>query len=114
MNLQQGDKVICVDATGYLVDGQQYTVKRVFHLDNKIIGVTVNECIQKEGFSCYRTNRFIPIEKPYTVSITSDDLESLLDAFVALDYYSEGTYINIANYSKVVDKIEGQIKKNNN
>jgi hypothetical protein len=114
MTLKTGDKVICIDATGYLVGGETYTVKEAFGGVTSHNSITVDECVVDAGFKSYRIDRFEKIQPPNLVAISNDDLEFILDAFVALDYYSEGTYINIANYSRVVDKIEGQIKTNNN
>ena len=114
MNLKTGDKVICIDATGYLVEGQTYTVKSTFGGVTSHNSITVDECVVNEGFKSYRIDRFEKVHPPNLVAISNDDLETILDAFIALDYYSEGTYINMANYSRVVDKIEGQIKTNEN
>tara|TARA_B110001469_G_C9565481_1_gene280453 strand:+ start:119 stop:463 length:345 start_codon:yes stop_codon:yes gene_type:complete len=114
MTLKTGDKVICVSATGYLVEGQTYTVKHTYGGVTSHNAITVNECSVEKGYEYYRIDRFEKVQPPNLVVISNDDLETILDAFIALDYYSEGTYINIANYSRVVDKIEGQIKTNNN
>jgi hypothetical protein len=114
MTLKTGDKVICTSATGYLVEGETYTVKDTFGGVTSHSAITVNECDVNKGFKSYRIDRFEKVQPPNLVAITTDDLETILDAFIALDYYSEGTYINMANYSRVVDRIEGQIKTNEN
>jgi hypothetical protein len=114
MNLKTGDKVICIDPTGYLVDGQTYTVKHTYGGVTSCNAITVNECAVSKGFEYYKIHRFEKVQPLNLVAISNDDLETILDAFIALDYYSEGTYINIANYSRVVDDIEGQIKTNEN
>ena len=114
MELIVGDKVICTEPTGYLVEGQTYTVSALFKQDTELVGITVEECHTKDGYKSYITERFIKVEPQNLVAISNDDLETIMDAFVALDYYSEGTYVNMRNYSIVVDKIEGQIKTNNN
>ena len=114
MTLKTGDKVICTSATGYLVEGETYTVKDTFGGVTSHSAITVNECDVNKGFKSYRIDRFEKMQPPNLVAISVDDLETILDAFIALDYYSEGTYINMANYSRVVDKIEGQIKTNEN
>ena len=114
MTLKTGDKVICTSATGYLVEGETYTVKDTFGGVTSHSAITVNECDVNKGFKSYRIDRFEKMQPPNLVAISIDDLETILDAFIALDYYSEGTYINMANYSRVVDKIEGQIKTNEN
>ena len=113
-NLKTGDKVICVSATGYLVEGQTYTVKSTFGGVTHHNSITVDECVVNEGFKSYRIDRFEKVQPPNLVAISNDDLETILDAFIALDYYSEGTYINMSSYSRVVDKIEGQMKTNEN
>jgi hypothetical protein len=114
MTLKTGDKVICTSATGYLVEGETYTVKDTFGGVTSHSAITVNECDVNKGFKSYRIDRFEKLQLPNLVAISIDDLETILDAFIALDYYSEGTYINMANYSRVVDRIEGQIKTNEN
>lgn len=114
MELKTGDKVVCIDATGYLVDGETYTVDSVFSSSGTIVGISVKECVTKKGYLSYLTERFTKLEPPNLVAITNDDLEALLDAFIALDYWSEGTYVNMRSYSKVVDKIESQINMNKN
>ena len=114
MDLKVGDKVLCTEPTGYLVEGQTYTVSALFKQGTTLVGITVNECHVQDGYKSYITERFSKAEPQNIVAITSDDLEAILDAFIALDYYSEGTYINLANYSRIVDKIEGQIKTNEN
>ena len=114
MNLKKGDKVICISATGYLVEGQTYTVKEFFRVANSQIGINVDECVVKAGFKSYMIDRFEKVKPPNLITISNDDLETILDAFIALDYYSQGTYINIARYAKVVDNIEGQININEN
>tara|TARA_R110002050_G_scaffold137_1_gene905 strand:- start:8588 stop:8935 length:348 start_codon:yes stop_codon:yes gene_type:complete len=113
-NLKTGDKVICVSATGYLVEGETYTVKHTYGGVTSHNAITVNECSVKKGFEYYKIDRFEKVQPPNLVAISIDDLETILDAFIALDYYSEGTYINMSSYSRVVDKIEGQIKTNEN
>ena len=112
--LKTGDKVICVSATGYLVEGETYTVKHTYGGVTSHNAITVNECSVKKGFEYYKIDRFEKVQPTNLVAISIDDLETILDAFIALDYYSEGTYINMSSYSKVVDKIEGQIKTNEN
>ena len=114
MDLIVGDKVICTEPTGYLVEGQTYTVSALFKDDDGVFGITVDECSVQQGYNSYITERFEKVEPQNLVAISNDDLETIMDAFVALDYYSEGTYVNMRNYSIVVDKIEGQIKTNNN
>ena len=114
MDLIVGDKVICTEPTGYLVEGQTYTVSALFKQGTTLVGITVNECHVQDGYKSYIIERFTKVEPQNLVAISNDDLETIMDAFVALDYYSEGTYVNMRNYSIVVDKIEGQIKTNNN
>ena len=114
MDLKVGDKVTCIDATGYLVEGQAYTVKALFKRGNLLKAITVDECINKKGYSSYLVERFEKIELPSLVTLTSDDMESILDAFIALDYYSEGTYVNMNSYGNVVNKLDRQVNINNN
>ena len=114
MDLKVGDKVICIEPTGYLVEGQTYEVSALFNKGGTTVGITVKECHTQDGYKSYIVERFKKIEQQNLVAISDDDLETMLDAFIALDYYSEGTYVNMRNYSIVIDKIEGQIKTNNN
>lgn len=114
MNLKTGDRVKCINATGYLVEGQTYTVKETFGTVTNHNSITVNECVVNEGFKSYGINRFEKLNPPNLVSISNDDLEYITDAFLALDYFSEGTYINLANLSGIIDKIENQVRINVN
>ena len=96
MNLKTGDKVICVSATGYLVEGETYTVKHTYGGVTSHNSITVNECAVSKGFEYYKIDRFEKVQPPNLITISNDDLETILDAFIALD------------------KIEGQIKTNEN
>jgi len=110
MELKTGDKVTCIDATGYLVKNEVYTVKDIFGTNSGNRSITVNECLVKEGYEFYKLNRFEKVKLPKLIPITDDDLETMVDAFIALDYYSEGSYANIANCSKLIDRIESQVR----
>ena len=114
MELKTGDKVICKEPTGYLVKDQTYTVDAVFKRGNDVVSITVNECVVHQGYNSYRVNRFDKVRQPNLIAITDDEIESIVDACIALDYFSEGAYVNMSKYGSIVDKIEGQVKLNNN
>jgi hypothetical protein len=112
MNLKTGDKVICIDPTGYLVEGETYTVKATFGEVTSHNSITVDECVVNAGFKSYKINRFEKVKPPNLVAITQFDLETIQDAIYALDYYSEGTFVNLEGLAKVADNIERQMTEN--
>ena len=111
MELKIGDKVTCIDATGYLVKNEVYTVKGIFGTPSGNRSIIVNECSVNKGYGSYKLDRFEKVKLPNLISVTDDDLETMIDAFIALDYYSEGTYVNIANCGKLIDRIESQVRE---
>tara|TARA_R110000737_G_scaffold326533_1_gene340316 strand:- start:247 stop:600 length:354 start_codon:yes stop_codon:yes gene_type:complete len=110
-----GDKVICVKATGFLVAGETYTVKGLHLYDGSgdLLGITVVECVNKEGYVSYGVDRFEKIDTSHSVDISENDLNSLIDAVISLDYYSEGTYINLQSVNSVLYKLENQFNEKN-
>lgn len=114
-NLKVGDKVICVKATGFLAAGETYTVKGLHKgkAFDDLRGVTVVECVNKVGYISYGIDRFRKANTSHSVDISEDDLNSLIDAVISLDYYSEGTYINLQSVNSVLSKLEGQFNKLN-
>ena len=57
MDLILGEKVLCVDATGYLAEGQIYTVESIFKQGKVINSITVNECDEMDGYKSYLVKR---------------------------------------------------------
>lgn len=51
-----GDKLICVDAIGYLKEGMVYTVSST----NGISGVKVKECVNSQEHIHFKIERFVP------------------------------------------------------
>lgn len=101
-----GDKVICVDAVGFLVQDVEYTIKKVW--DNETNPVLVEECIPSIGFDCYRADRF---EKVYAdIRIKQDDLWLVLGfAFLGADYHNNPDVVN--NFKTIAEDILEQSNK---
>lgn len=116
--IKVNQQLICIDATGYLVDGEVYTVKEVFNYGS---AVTVNECVNKDNFGAYSLERFFFKEEDEeldeietaTIDLSIDEFETLADSLAALRYFSEETYINLKQLSTLIDKIELNFNTNN-
>ena len=65
-----GDSVLCITPTGYLVLGQEYTVKSVDKDINGDYGIMLNECGCKTSNVGYNENRFVPAVIRCTISVT--------------------------------------------
>jgi hypothetical protein len=109
---KKGDKVICNDATGYLVKGQTYTVKEAFGIA-ETVSITVEECSEQEGYGSYKIHRFSMVNKCNHIVLTDNEVHLLIDAFIALDFFSEGTYINLNGLSIVISNVQNQVDKDN-
>jgi hypothetical protein len=64
-----GQELVCVEQTGFLVEGEVYTVREDY--EN---GVSVNECDNKRGYACYSNHRFIP--NSIELTLEWDDINS--------------------------------------
>ena len=102
--LQVGDKVVCIEPTGYLVLGEIYTIKSFnFDIDN-VEGVMLEECVCTTSLVGYRLSRFYP--KTIQIEVETLDIDFLI-ASCAIPYD-----IGSREYNRlcgITEKIESQI-----
>lgn len=99
-----GQVIKCVNPTGYLVKGEDYTVKSIVsnEITGEEVGVVVKECSNKVGFNSYRLDRFKALRE-VTVTILEDDLLLLLE--------SAEKYSNDANSLRIIHYIRRELNK---
>lgn len=69
-----GQKVICIAATGNLVNGKIYTVSEVFPERG---GVRVHEAKNLPGFFSFKEYRFEPVDEDFTDNVLSEIIKQI-------------------------------------
>lgn len=100
--LKVGDKVFCIDATGYLVKGEKYTITKVWDSPSGF-AVNVKECVSKEGYNCYRGDRFKLVLE--TIQISREDLTFILTNAAKSCFYNTES---LDRLDVIIDSVNSQ------
>lgn len=69
-----GQKLICIAATGNLVNGKIYTVSEVFPERQ---GVRVREAKNLPGFFSFKGERFKPVDEDFTDNVLNEIIKQI-------------------------------------
>jgi len=97
-----GQKVLCVNPTGYLAKDKEYTVPS---LHNDGTDITVEECYNKTGFQAYKGSRFSPLE--VQVSLTLAEIEDLKIAHSLITFLKD-SLTDVDSLDSILMKIQQQ------
>ena len=104
-NFKIGQRVVCQDPFGYLVQGEIYTVREMVHINGKTESLNVDECMPPQGFYGYKPDRFTELE--YGVIISESQKRDLQDLMAEIN--CPATAINYNLLQSVITNLVNQL-----